>query len=108
MPYPPEMQESLARVEATRSARLQETFPRLTPEEKQDLLKRFHPDHIESAMCELRVGPNKGGRTPHELAVLLEAPSRLRGVALDLGRVDYETDVLIIGGGGAGCAAAMR
>ena len=107
MPYPPEMQESLACVEATRAQRMHETFPTLSPQEKQDLLKRFHPDYIESAMRELRVGPNKGGRTPLELAALLEAPSRLRGVALDLSKVDYETDVLIIGGGGAGCSAAI-
>jgi succinate dehydrogenase/fumarate reductase flavoprotein subunit len=107
MPYPPDMQESLARVEATRSARLQETFPSLTPQEKRDLLKRFHPDYIESAMREVRVGPNRGGRTPLELAALLEAPSRLQGVRLDLSRVDYEVDVLVIGGGGAGCAAAI-
>ena len=107
MSYPPEMRESLARVEATRPARLHETFPPLSPAEKQDLLQRFHPDYIASAMREIRVGPNRGGRTPLELAALLEAPSRLRGHSLDLSQVDYDTDVLIIGGGGAGCSAAI-
>ncbi|MDI7276923.1 MAG: FAD-binding protein, partial [Anaerolineae bacterium] len=107
MPYPASMQESLALVEATRPGRLRETFPTLSPSEKQDLLKRFHPDYIEAAMREIRVGPNKGDRTPLELAALLEAPSRLCGVSVDLERVDHEADVLIIGGGGAGCAAAI-
>ena len=107
MAYPREMLESLERVEATRPARLHETFPSLSPVEKQDLLQRFHPDFIAAAMREIRVGPNRGDRTPLELAALLEAPSRLQGHALDLARVDYEADVLIIGGGGAGCAAAI-
>ena len=107
MPYPLEMRESLACVEATRPARLQETFPTLSPAEKQTLLERFHPDYIAGAMRELRVGPNKGGRTPLELADLLEAPSRLCGIRLDLTQVDHDADVLIIGGGGAGCAAAI-
>ena len=107
MAYPPEMRESLARVEASRPERLQETFPAMSPAEKQDLLRRFHPDYISQAMREVRVGPNRGDRTPLELAALLEAPSRLRGVSLDLERVEYEADVLVIGGGGAGCAAAI-
>ncbi len=107
MPYPPEMLESLARVEATRPARLKETFPSLSPAEKQNLLQCFHPDYIKAAMREVRVGPNRGDRTPLELAALLEAPSRLRGQPLDLSRVDNEADVLIIGGGGAGSAAAI-
>jgi succinate dehydrogenase / fumarate reductase flavoprotein subunit len=101
------MRESLASVEATRPARLQETFVTLSPAEKQDLLQRFHPDQIASAMREVRVGPNQGDRAPLELADQLEAPSRLRGARLDLAQVDYEADVLIIGGGGAGCAAAI-
>ena len=105
--YIPEMRESIARVEATRPARLEETFPVLTPEEKQSLLEEFHPDYISEAMREIRVGPNKGGHTPHELADLLESKSRLRSDALDLEKIDYDTDVLVIGGGGAGSAAAL-
>jgi len=107
MAYPPEMRESLVQVEATRRARLEERFPALSPAEKQELLQRFHPDYVASAMREIRVGPNRGDRTPRELAVLLEAPSRLRSLSLDLTQVDYEADVLVIGGGGAGCAAAI-
>lgn len=107
MPYPPEMQESLERVTASRPARLQETIAMLSPAEKQDLLQRFHPDYVEAAMRPVLVGPNRGDRAPLELAAQLEAPSRLRGVRLDLARVDQEADVLVIGGGGAGCAAAI-
>jgi succinate dehydrogenase/fumarate reductase flavoprotein subunit len=105
--YTPAMRESIKQVEATRPARLQETWPMMTPAEKQDVLRQFHPDYKPEGMRELRVGPGKGARTPHELADLLEGHSLLRDVELDLDQIDYDTDVLIIGGGGAGSAAAL-
>ncbi len=105
--YTPAMRESIGRVEASRPARLQETWPMMSPTEKQEILQRFHPDYKPEGMRELRVGPGKGMRTPHELADLLEGHSLLRNVELDLEQVDYDTDVLIIGGGGAGSAAAL-
>jgi succinate dehydrogenase/fumarate reductase flavoprotein subunit len=105
--YTPAMRASIAKVEATRPARLQETWPMMTPVEKQEILRKFHPDYKPEGMRELRVGPGKGLRTPHELADLLEGHSRLRGADLDLGQIDFDTDVLIIGAGGAGSAAAL-
>ena len=105
--YTPAMRESIERVEATRPARLQETWPMMTPAEKQTVLQKFHPDYKPEGMRELRVGPAKGLRTPHELADLLEGHSLLRNVDLDLEQVDFDTDVLIIGAGGAGSAAAL-
>jgi succinate dehydrogenase/fumarate reductase flavoprotein subunit len=105
--YTPSMRESLDQVVATRPDRMHEVWPMMTPAEKQEILRRFHPDYIPEGMRELRVGPNKGGRTPNELADLLEGHSRLRGINLDLEWIDFDTDVLIIGGGGAGSAAAL-
>ncbi len=105
--YTPAMRESIKRVEATRPARLQETWPMMSPAEKQEILRQFHPDYKPEGMRELRVGPAKGMRTPHELADLLEAHSLLRNVELDLSQINFETDVLVIGGGGAGSAAAL-
>ncbi len=105
--YPPEMRELITRVEATRPQRLSETFPSLTASEKQALLERYHPDYIPEAMRELRVGPNRGGRTLHELANVLEGRPWLRSDSLDLTAIDYDTDVLIVGGGGGGSAAAL-
>lgn len=107
MGYPPEMRESIKKVEATRPARLHETFPMMSPQEKEEVLRRFHPDYIASAFREIRIGPNKGDRTPHELADLLEGRPLIDPDALDLEQVDYDTDVLVIGGGGAGSAAAL-
>jgi succinate dehydrogenase/fumarate reductase flavoprotein subunit len=105
--YTPAMRESITRVEASRPARLQETWPMLSPAEKQEILRKFHPDYKPEGMRELRVGPARGMRTPHELADLVEAHSLLRDVPLDLEQIDYDTDVLIVGGGGAGSAAAL-
>jgi len=58
-------------------------------------------------MAVLKVGPSAGQKTPFEFAVLFEAYSRIDPSKFDLSKVDYETDILIIGGGGAGTAAAL-
>ena len=107
MSYTPEMRESIRKVEATRRRRLKETHPRTLPKEQEEILKRFHPDYVEGGMRELLVGPNRGDRTPNELADLLEGRSHIDVAAFDLGQVDYECDVLVIGGGGAGASAAL-
>ena len=105
--YTPTLRESIERVEASRPTRMQETWPVMSPAEKQDVLRRYHPDYKPEGMRELRVGPASGMRTPHELADLLEGHSMLRNINLDLEEIDFDTDVLIIGGGGAGSAAAL-
>ncbi len=105
--YPVNMEESVRKVEATREKRLKETFPRLAEEKKTSLLHEYHPDFIKESMRELAVGPNKGDRTPHELADLLEGNSRIDPDKIDLGKIDYDVDVLVIGCGGAGASAAL-
>ncbi len=106
--YTPEMQASIAKVEAARSANMATDPRRMTAEEKSALLKTYHPDYREDQFAVLNVGPNAGEKVPLELHKLLQANSRLRGAKLDLSKADYETDVLVIGGGGAGCAAAIE
>ncbi|MFZ5916879.1 MAG: FAD-binding protein [Chloroflexota bacterium] len=107
MSYPSYMRESIERVAASRPQRLSETWPMLSPAEKQEVLRKFHPDYKPDGMRELRVGPQKGIRMPLELADVMEGYSHLTADALDLSEPDFETDVLIIGGGGAGSAAAL-
>lgn len=102
-----EMKDSIAKVEASRARRLNERFPNLSPDERQDILRKFHPDYIASGMRTLRLGPNTGDKTPRELADLLEARAIIDPQSFDLGQVELETDVLIIGGGGAGASAAL-
>lgn len=105
--YPEELRQSIDRVKASRQARLGTEFPRLTPEEKNALLAAFHPDYRVESKRELRVGPNRGERVPQELADLLEGKSWIDPDRFRLDVADYETDVLVIGGGGAGCTASL-
>ncbi len=107
MSYLENMIESMKMVEKTRSVRAKEKFPLLSPDEKQSLLKSFHPDFREDTLRALKVGASKGSRVPHELANILESTSRLNPAEVNLNSPDYEVDVLIIGGGGAGAASAL-
>ncbi len=106
--YTAEMRELIKKVEATRSQRLGVDFPRMTPEEKIDVLNENHPDYTDKGFRVLKHGVNKGQRVPNELADLIEAKSKLENVEIDLKKIDYDVDVLIIGGGGAGAAAALE
>jgi len=105
--YPAYMEGSIRKVEATRQKRLKEIIPRLSDEEKTPLLQKYHPDFIEESMRELLVGPNKGDRTPNEIADLLEGNSRINPDKINLDKIDYDVDVLVIGCGGAGASAAL-
>jgi succinate dehydrogenase/fumarate reductase flavoprotein subunit len=111
--YPEYMKGSLDLVEQTRSKRLEvqksgkAVYPPMTAEERQDVLERFHPDYKKEARRVIHIGPNRGESITTEVADMLEAHSRIRPELFDLTKPDYETDILIIGGGGAGCAAAI-
>ena len=58
-----------------------------------NLLKTFHPDYRENQFTTLRIGPNKGGKVPLELAALLEgkAQSRARASASGCARTMMRT-----------------
>ena len=106
--YTSEMLESIKHVEATRGSRIGVEPRRMTADEKSALLNQFHPDYKTEGFATLAMGPNKGDRVPVELAALLQAHSPIEGLQLDLEHPDYQTDVLIIGGGGAGASAAIE
>ena len=101
------MRESIEAVEKTRKKRLKETFPLMSLEEREKILKKFHPDYKEEAKRPVKTGPNKGELMPHEVADLLEAYPLVKPKDVDLSKVDFDVDVLIIGGGGAGMTAAL-
>ena len=102
------LQESIKKVEAARAENVKLNPRRMTAEEKDILLKTFHPDYRDNQFTTLHIGANKGEKVPLELCALLEGQSRLAGRDIDLTKPDYEADVLIIGGGGAGCSAAIE
>ena len=107
-PYPENMMESIKKVEATRAARMATEPRRLTADEKDALLKAFHPDYNDDSFAEIKVGPNKGQRAPIELAEMLHSTSRLMTDKVDITKIDYDVDVLVIGGGGAGSSCAIE
>ena len=106
--YTGEMLESMKKVEANREANTAFEPRRMTADEKDILLKTYHPDYRTEEFSTLEVGVNKGDKVPHELANLLQANSRVKGMNIDLENPDYDVDVLIIGGGGAGASAAIE
>ena len=101
------MNESIKKVEAARAENIKLDPRRMTAEEKKTLLETFHPDYRKEQFTQLVFGPNKGENVPLELAQLLQGLPRISAKDVDLEKVDYETDVLIIGAGGAGSAAAI-
>ena len=106
--YNEKMLESMKKVAANRVANAEMEPRRMTAEEKEALLAEFHPDYKQNEFAVLSIGENKGEKVPTELCELLQANSRISASDVDLTKVDYETDVLIIGGGGAGASAAIE
>lgn len=111
--YPEYMHDSLKLVDQTRQKRLElersgkPVFPPMSADEREAVLTKFHPDYRPEARRVVHVGPNKGEKITTEVADILESHSRIKPELFDLTKPDYETDILIIGGGGAGCAAAI-
>ncbi len=105
--YSEEMRRSIDKVAATRKERMKQTFPKLKPEEKKALLEKYHPDYKPGTTRKLLVGANKGEPIVNELAEVVEAYSRVNPAKIDISTVGIQTDVLVIGGGGAGAASAL-
>jgi succinate dehydrogenase/fumarate reductase flavoprotein subunit len=107
------MHESLRKVEESRPKRLElersgkNVFPPMSAEEREEVLNKFHPDCKPDSRRRIRIGPNKGELLTTEIADILESHTRIDPARFDLTNPDYETDILIVGGGGAGCAAAI-
>jgi len=113
MGYTPEMLDLIKKVEASRPERVARAKQgkHVTPlslSEREDVLSRFHPDYKEEGRRNVRVGPSKGEVYPGEFVDILESRARLLVDSAELERLTaLETDVLIIGGGGAGTSAAL-
>ncbi|MCL2202813.1 MAG: FAD-dependent oxidoreductase [Defluviitaleaceae bacterium] len=100
-----QLQDSIKKIEA---ARANAAPPRMGAEEKQALLEAYHPDYQATSFSTLQIGPDAGEKAPVELAEMLHSNSRALGKVFDLSCPDYDADVLIIGGGGAGASAAIE
>lgn len=110
--YPEELKKLIKAVEKTRpervaKARKGEHFPALTLDQRKEWLDKYHPDYKPEGKRQVKVGPNKGDLLPEEVVNILESKSRVKPKNVDLTSCDMETDVLVIGGGGAGTSAAL-
>jgi succinate dehydrogenase / fumarate reductase flavoprotein subunit len=101
------MLASIEKLKKSREHRLNQKIPILSIDEKNQLLKEFHPDYRPGVHRELKVGINKGDMAVVELANLLEARSKVDPETVDLTRIELEVDTLVIGAGGAGLTAAI-
>lgn len=77
-----------------------------TLEDKQALLKHYHPDYQKNSTTKLIVGNNKGDACHPILAKLLQSNSPITDADL-AGAAVINTQILVVGAGGAGCAAAL-
>jgi len=105
--YPKEFEKSIRKVEETRRERLKKPPERMNEKEREELLHKWHPDYKPEAKRKIKVGVSKGSIVPNEVADLIEAYPLIEPSEIDLSQTDYEADILIIGGGGAGTAAAL-
>ena len=104
--YPVYMRESIELVNKTRPKRMKEEPKAMTPQEREEVL-RIHPDFAPGGKREISFGPNKGSIAPNEVVDLLEAYPVVDPDEVDLSKIDYDVDILIIGGGLAGTTAGV-
>ncbi len=113
--YPDYMKESIKKVENTRRKRFElakkhgkEVFTPMTENERDTILKEYHPDYQSDARKKIRVGPNKGELITDRVAEILESYPRDDPDEFNLKKIDFNTDILIIGAGSAGLSAAIE
>lgn len=70
------------------------------------LLEKYHPDFYSKACAPLVLGANKGEICQIQIAEIIQASSRANNAVLENTKI-IETEVLVIGGGGAGCTALL-
>ncbi len=105
--YPQYMLDSIKKVEDKRMENIGKSIEPLTMEERQAVLSQFHPDFMDSSKRAVKVGVDKGNESYNGIVDLLESPSILDTSEVDLTKIDFDVDMLIIGGGGAGTVAAL-
>ena len=96
----------LAALQGSRSARENTEIQKPSPDEKKAVLKKYHPDHIEDIFTTLETGVSQGQKVVREFAELVSSKSITEGVKIDKS-ISFQTDVLVIGAGGAGITAAI-
>lgn len=105
--YPEYMMKSIKLVEKKRERNISQSVKPLSMKEREEVLKKHHPDYMSNTKRKLRVGIDEGKVLYNGIVDLLEAKSVLNPKDVDLSKIDYDVDILIIGGGGAGTVASL-
>ncbi|MBN2564593.1 MAG: FAD-binding protein [Candidatus Eisenbacteria bacterium] len=104
--YPEYMRKSIEIVNGSRTRRRGAVPAAMSADEREKTLL-VHPDYAPGGKRKLEIGPNAGEEIPVPVADLLESYPLIDESEVDLSVADHEVDVLIIGGGLAGTAAAL-
>jgi succinate dehydrogenase / fumarate reductase flavoprotein subunit len=105
--YPDYMMDSIKKVEKKRDDNIATRVKSLSMKEREEVLSKYHPDYMKDTKRKLQIGVDKGAVLYNGIVDLLEAKSVLDTKAVDLSNIDFDVDLLIIGGGGAGSVAAL-
>ena len=105
--YPDYMMDSIKLVEEKREKNISTDFKGMSMEERETVLRKFHPDYMEGTRRSVKLGPNKDEMMYNGIVDLLESKTALDPEDVDLSEIDYDVDILIVGGGGAGTVAAL-
>ena len=105
--YPEYMMKSIKLVEKKREENMSKPVKPMSMNAREEALSKYHPDYMQGTKRELKVGIDKGTILYNGIVDLLEARTVIDPKDVDLTKVDYDVDLLIIGGGGAGTVAAL-
>jgi len=105
--YPDYMMKSIKKVEEKRDKNISKSVKSMSMKEREEILSKYHPDYMKGTKREVKVGVDKGKILYNGIVDLLEAKPVLDPKDVDISKIDYDVDLLIIGGGGAGTVAAL-
>jgi len=105
--YPDYMMKSIKKVEEKRKKNMSKPVKPLSMKDRAKILDEFHPDYMKNTKRKVKIGVDKGSLLYNGIVDLLEAKPVLNPKDIDLSKIDYDVDLLIIGGGGAGTVAAL-
>ena len=98
--YPEYMMKSIKLVEEKREKNIAKPVKPMSMKAREEILNKYHPDYMKGTKRELKVGVDKGAILYNGIVDLLEAKPVIDPKDVDLSKIDYDVDLLIIGGGG--------
>jgi succinate dehydrogenase / fumarate reductase flavoprotein subunit len=101
------MMKSINLVEEKREKNMAKPVKPMSMKAREEILNKYHPDYMVGTKRELKIGIDKGTILYNGIVDLLEAKTVINSKDVDLSKIDFDVDLLIIGGGGAGTVAAL-